>query len=463
MLKKKFIIVLTLFSVMACTVLMPLSVLAEENEIYWPKGPSVTSDSAIVMEANTGAILYGKKIHTKHYPASITKILTTLLALENCDLTETVTFSQDAVFKTEGTSIARDVGEQMSLKDTLYAVMLGSANECAYATAEHVGGDLETFVEKMNRRAKEIGCEDSHFNNPHGLPDENHYTSAYDMALISREALKNDTFRAITGTKTYTIPKTNIHEEETYLVNHHAMLTYYHTGKYIYEDCIGGKTGYTNAAGNTLVTYAERNDMTLICVVMKSGGEDHYIDTTKLLDYCFDNYQMLNIAEHDPTYSMDKVESAMNFSSVTPYLSIDEDACIVLPKTADFSEVTSQVKTDNSREGIAGVIEYQYGGKVVGSTDILINENKVDEYSFDNEQIQETEGKKVFEISFGKILVVLVILLLLAGFVYSIIYVRRNIYIILYNIKRKRQRSRNEISFKGRRIKKRKLKPRKRH
>lgn len=462
MLKKKLITAITLFSVVVFTIITPLTVCAEENEVYWPKGPKVDSASAIVMEANTGAILYGKKIHVKHYPASITKILTTLLAIENCDLAETVTFSHDAVFKTEGTSIARDVGEKMSLKDTLYAVMLGSANECAYATAEHVGGDIETFVKMMNQRAKEIGCEDSHFNNPHGLPDEEHYTSAYDMAMISKTALQNDTFRTITGTKTYTIPATNIHEEETYLVNHHAMLTFYKTGRYIYEDCIGGKTGYTNAAGNTLVTFAERNGMTLICVVMKSDGYSHYEDTTKLLDYCFDNYQMLNIAEHDSTYSMEKVANALNFSSVTPYLSIDNEACIVLPKTANFSDVTSEVKTDDSRDDIAGIIEYQYGGKVVGSTDILINDETIDEYAFGNTQVEEeAEGKKVFEISFGKIVMILMVLLLLVGVIYSIIYVRRNIYIILYSLKRRKQRKQNEISFKGKRIRRKKLRPRK--
>ena len=172
-------------SVVLCTATLftgfaPMSAKAEESK-YWPEGPEVGSVSAIVMEANTGAILYEKNVHEKLYPASITKILTGLIAIENNSLSETVTFSKDAVYKIEGTHIARDVDEKMTLEETLYAVLLGSANECAYATAEHVGGTYDNFVKLMNERAKEIGCVDSNFTNPHGLPDPNHVTSEYDM------------------------------------------------------------------------------------------------------------------------------------------------------------------------------------------------------------------------------------------------------------------------------------------
>ena len=205
----------TAFFLAVCTVLLmlPLSVRADE---YWPDGVKTQSKSAIVMEVNTGTVLYEKKSHEKHYPASITKIMTVLLAIENCDMDEVVTFSADAVFKNEGDTshIARNLGEKLTMEQCLYAVMLESANECAYAVAEHVGqklgGDYRTFIDLMNKRAKELGCTDTHFNNCNGLPDEDHWVSAYDMALISAEAYKNETFRMIAGSPSYTLPKTNV-------------------------------------------------------------------------------------------------------------------------------------------------------------------------------------------------------------------------------------------------------------
>ena len=182
---------------------------------YWPEGPEVQSPSVILMEMSTGTVLYEKNSDERNYPASITKIMTTLLALENSDLNEVVTFSDDAINNTEGSGIYRDYGEQMTMEQCLYAVMLNSANECAYAVAEHVGGTVEHFVDMMNEKAAELGCTNTHFANPHGLFDENHYTTAHDMALIAKAAYQNETLRIITGTARYTIPPTNKHDEPT--------------------------------------------------------------------------------------------------------------------------------------------------------------------------------------------------------------------------------------------------------
>lgn len=432
-------ITILLLAVCTAFTLLPGDVFAsgEQSGVYWPKGPKVEAKSAIIMEANTGAILYEKKIHTRRYPASITKILTTLLCIENSNMDETVTFSHDAVFKTEGTSIARDEGEKMTMKDTLYAVMLGSANECAYAAAEHVGGSITDFVKMMNARAKEIGCTDSTFHNPHGLPDEKHKTSAYDMAMISKEALKNDTFRKITGTKTYTIPKTNKHKEETFLVNHNEMLTYYHTGRHVYEGCIGGKTGYTQVAGNTLVTYAERNGLTLICVVMKDSPEGQYEDTTKLLDYCFDNYQSYKLSEHDKTYSMEAIAKALNFEQVEPFIKIDEDSYVVLPKTGEFKNISSVVNQKNAGKDYAGSIDYYYGDRLVGSANIQINTSKMEDYVFTNQKSNK-DDKRVFEINVTLVLLVILGIVLLAGTIVAVVYLKNNIYIIQYNLRKRR-------------------------
>ena len=155
--------------------LKPQTVSASE---YWPEPPEIESMSAIVMELSTGTILYEKATQQDYYPASITKIMTTLIALENSDLNEVVTFSDNAIDSTSGSGIARDYGEQMSMEYCLYGVMLASANECAAAVAEHIGGTIENFVAMMNKKAAELGCVNTHFNNPHGLPDENHYTCA---------------------------------------------------------------------------------------------------------------------------------------------------------------------------------------------------------------------------------------------------------------------------------------------
>lgn len=422
-----------------------------EGEYYWPTGVQVTAPAAIVMEATTGTILYEKNIHETFYPASITKILTTLIALENCDLSETVTFSKDAVYKTEGTSIWRDIGEQMTLKDTLHAVMLGSANECAYATAEHVGGDYETFITMMNDRAKELGCEDSHFNNPHGLPDTDHYTSAYDMALISRAAILNDRFRAITGTSKYTIPPTNKHEEPTYLVNHHAMLNYYHTSKYIYDKCIGGKTGYTQAARHTLVTYAYKDGMTLICVVLNvDTTENQYKDTKRLLEYCFDNYQMFNVVDNDADYDIEGVLNTTNFTVKAPYFKIDDQAMIVLPKTASFRDAKSDIMPVSNEENVVGRIDYYYGERRVGYANILYTGAEVEEYSFRDYKEAKTKKDVVLLVLNVKVIILIIgALLFLAFIIYLIIYLKKNINVIRYEMAAKRDRKQKANQFRG--------------
>lgn len=421
------------------------------GEYYWPTGVQVTAPAAIVMEATTGTILYEKNIHEQYYPASITKILTTLIALENCELSEIVTFSRDAVYKTEGTSISRDVGEQMTLEDTLHAVMLGSANECAYATAEHVALDYESFITMMNDRAKELGCEDSHFNNPHGLPDPDHYTSAYDMALISRAAILNDKFRKITGTSKYTIPPTNKHEAPTYLVNHHAMLNYYHTGKYIYDKCIGGKTGYTQAARHTLVTYAYKDGMTLICVVLNvDTTENQYKDTERLLEYCFDNYQMFNVVDNDSSYDIEGVMNTTNFMVKAPYFTIDDMAMIILPKTASFTDAKSEIMPVHNEKGVVGRIDYYYGERRVGYANILYAGAEVDEYRFRDYKEAKAKGDSVVLVLNFKIIAMIIgALLLLAFIIYVIIYLKRNINVIRYEMAARKDRKQKALRFRG--------------
>ena len=416
-----------------------LSVRAEES---WPEGPEINGETAIVMEASTGTILYEKNIHEEHFPASITKIMTALLALENSSLDEEVVFSRNAVYSIEGAHIARDVDEVMPMEECLYALLLASANECAYAIAEHVGGDYDTFIRMMNEKATELGCQNTHFNNPHGLPDEEHYTSVYDMALIAREAMKNETFRLITGTKIHAIPPTNKHSEETYVTHTHRMLTSNKGSEYLYDGCIGGKTGYTDTARNTLVTFAERDGMTLICVVMHEGLSNQYHDTAALLDFCFDNFQVWNVTKNEKHYTLDVIRDELS-ENETEIFSLDQDANIVLPKTAVFTDASVELVRDDESEDRAGTVAYTYADRQVGGTDIIVTKVEVPELPAGVLQTQEeteTEAEVVEEstnIKYILLWILLVVVVLGAG---AVVYFRTDrFYWIRHKIMYRRQ------------------------
>ncbi len=359
---------------------LPTSAVADV--VAWPTGPDVESESAIVIEATTGTVLYEKNADEIRYPASITKIMTTMLALEYCDLDETVTFSSNAVYLNEGDTshIARDIGEEMTLEQCLYAVMLESANECAYAVAEHVAdGDYEAFIDLMNEKAAALGCTNTHFNNANGLPDEEHVTTCRDMALIAQAAIANSTFRQIISTTRYTIPPTNKHEDETNLNNHHRMINNYKGSQYLYEYAIGGKTGYTVAAGNTLVTYAEKDGMLLICVVMKSTAQ--YADTINLFDYCFANYSLYNIVENETRFD-DETTSSTLFGTAQAFAELDTDSYVVLPASASFSDTEVEVSYETGADDVLGTLLYTYNGRSCGSADVLLTNADGMTYSF---------------------------------------------------------------------------------
>lgn len=378
---------------------------AYEDTDTWPQGPSVYAEAAIVMEASTGLILYEKNIHNTYYPASITKILSALLIIENSSPGEVVTFSRDAVFKVDldSSRIGIDVGEQLTIQQCLYGILLESANEVTYAAAEHVAGNIEEFARMMNERAKEIGCMNSNFVNPHGLPDDNHYTSAYDMALITREALKNDTFRKIFGTRTYQIPPTNKQSETRYLRNHHKFVL---KQEYNYDGTVGGKTGYTSKARYTLVTVAKRGDLELICVVLKDDTSSHqYEDTMKLLDFGFNNFSIYPIYELESVDVQKETPFFTRYNSMLDYantsIKTDEKGYLVLPNTASFEDAKREVifypeAEINEGRNVIGKISYTYGGKYVGGADILFNNAdtpKLNHYYVDRKEVQNNAGE----------------------------------------------------------------------
>jgi D-alanyl-D-alanine carboxypeptidase len=261
----------------------------------WPQMSEIEARSAIVMDADTGAILYSKLMDEKRYPASITKIMTCLLALENSSMDDIVTFTEEGIKEAyAGSSNCVPVlGEEFTMEQALNIMMLKSANDMATQIGVQIGGSVEGFTQMMNDRAVQLGCTGTHFNNSNGLPDENHYSTAHDFALIMQECIKNDDFRRITSTAVVTIPPTNKTSTERIYQNHCALVVP-NDSRY-YEYCIGGKTGYTDSAWRTLVSAAEKDGRRLVCVTMKCATKQDFPDTVALFEYGFNNFSVQEV------------------------------------------------------------------------------------------------------------------------------------------------------------------------
>lgn len=261
--------------------------------------PELVSESAVLIDAETGQVLYDKEMHKQMYPASITKILTVITGLEKLSMTEKMTMSHYAVFSLPvGSShIALDEGEEITMEQAVYAALLMSANDACNGIAEKAAGSIEAFTEMMNETASRAGAKNSNFVNAHGLSDDNHYTTAYDMAMICRYALKNETFRKVFSTYKYVMSPTNKQPEKRTFVNQHYMVS---VPDMKYDGIIGGKAGWTSVSKCTLVTAAERDGRCLIAVVMKCvKDKDKYADTKALLDWGFENFNEVSYNTSD--------------------------------------------------------------------------------------------------------------------------------------------------------------------
>lgn len=347
-----------------------------------PDAPLVDAPSIILIEAGSKAILYSKDADTAYYPASITKIMTALIVIENCELEENVTFSYRATHELEAGSsgIARTEGEIMTVRDCLYALLVASANEVAQALAEHVSGSMEAFAELMNKRAAELGCTNTHFANPSGLNDENHYTTCHDMALIMCEAIKHPEFVEIDSTTDYTIPATNKHSDSLRVFMKHDLLR--GSEKYKYAVC--GKTGYTSLAGFTLVTSAAKDGMNLICVALHCSSAKERADSTKtLFDYGFDNYKFYSINEADPSVSGSGTGNSFLSPNVIS-LAVPDTAGLCIAGEIPFSSLTSQTvwEGEASLGGRIGRVFYCYEDALIGAADLLINTENDDPFAF---------------------------------------------------------------------------------
>lgn len=270
------------------------------NEIpNWPQGPDIAGGAGIVLEHSTGNVLYGKNMDVPLYPGSTVKIMTMLLAIENSDLQDEVTMTSTGVAGVTdgGVTISAQLGETFTMEQCLYAVMLSSANDVATQIAEYIGGSVDSFIEMMNARARELGCTNTVFTNPTGLPNTEQHTTAHDMALIMKTAMSNDVFRRIAGASSYTIPATNVSGGERALSNSFEMQD--STKATYYSSCIGGKNGFTDASGETLVCTAVKNDLTLTCVILMGASETTAADAASLLEYGFNNFCLKDLGRDD--------------------------------------------------------------------------------------------------------------------------------------------------------------------
>lgn len=364
-----------------------LSMPVQSNQIEsWPVGPAVGAEAAILIEAETGTVLYSKNIHWKEYPASTTKILTTLIATERCGMDEIVNFSYDAVFDNPpgSSGIAMDVGQALTMEQCLQAILIRSANEVAFAVAEHISGtaNWSVFADMMNQRAEELGAINTHFANPNGLPDENHYTTAYDLAMMGRAFFDNEMLCKITLTRRLEIPASDRLPHQKLELNSMKIIP---TGKYAYEYLVGCKTGYTEAARSCLVSCAEKDGMRLICAVLKDEEPYQYTDTIALFEYGFSNFSKVNISQSETEYDIDGMGLLYSgkdiFGSSRPFLSLDQDACIVLPASATLDSLESHVEYDAENKDQAAV-KYTFHGVDVGSVPIIFAGDKEETYFF---------------------------------------------------------------------------------
>ena len=275
-----------------------LSIPVESNEIKnWPEGPILNARSAILMDADSGAILYAKNIHEKLYPASTTKILTAYIARQNSELNEMIEYSDTAVHSIDWRSdsnIGIKAGEAITMEQSLYGLLVGSGSECGNAIGEHISGSMEAFVDLMNQTAKELGCTDSNFVNTNGKHDDNHYTSTHDLALIGQKFFSDDVLCRMSDTVSYKIPASATLSQDLIPNSKNKLLP----GKtYAYEYLVGSKTGYTANARSNLVSCAQKDGLKLICVVMMEESPQQFKDTISLFDYGFSNFSSLTASK----------------------------------------------------------------------------------------------------------------------------------------------------------------------
>lgn len=374
----------------------------------WPEGPKIWAEGAILMEMNSGAILYEKSSEQKFYPASITKLLTALVALENAKLTDVVTASDSSYDGMDGTyaSLGLKSGEQMSMEDALYGLLFASANEVGHAIAESATeGGYDDFISKMNEKVTELGGINSNFVNTNGIHDENHYTCAYDMALIGSAVYQMEEFRQIESNLIHDIPATNLSEARIGITQHDKMML--PENSHYYEYIKAGKTGYTDAAKSTLVSMADNGTLQLVCVDLANGKALIYDDTQAMCEYGFNNFKKLSLKESETS---DKIDSFA-----------DEAAYVVVPNEVTFEDLDSKIEMKEEGEKRAATISYTYQNQLVGKADIMVSKSYYKEVVGEQElELGSVEEQETSHFSIWKVLLIIIALLLVLVVVFFI-------------------------------------------
>lgn len=324
------------------------------------------ADGVVLMDAKSGEILYSKNMNSPYPPASTTKIMTALLTLENCSNLEEMVIIDKACETVDGSKIYLFEGEKISVKNLLYSLLLSSANDSAHALAEHIGGTFDNFITMMNNRAKELGCTNTNFVNPHGLYDDKHRTTAHDLALIMNELVKHEEYLTISETKSYSIPPTNKCKEPRPLWNgnkaiHEANSTYY-------KNCKASKTGYTIQSLHSYISYAKKDDQELIVALLHDKDKQFYIDSKKLFEFGFKNFEtrkILSKGQKITTYSLTQNASLDLISDRDIYVTVNKDLSsndVLTVPNINLTDLNLAKKTIKSGDSLKE-ISVTYGNK----------------------------------------------------------------------------------------------------
>lgn len=353
----------------------------------WPSDTGVLADIGIAVDADSGAVLFGQGIHELTPPASITKLLTALVVVENSSMDDMVTFSYDAVNNVEsGSGNKKNIaeGDKLSVKDCLYLLLLQSSNQAANALAEHVAGSRDAFADMMNEKVKELGCTDgTHFANPSGLNDDTQVVSAYDMAIIAQAAFNNSDVLEISSTKSYKLAPTQNNPSGATCANEHRLIiTDDETSELYCPEAKAGKTGYTSLAGNTLVTYGEKDGRRVISVVLKGQPSPNYfLDGKTLLQFGFENFQNVSIPDNETKYVTGEETVSINGADFQPdELDLESGAVITLPKDAAFSDASMELVTElpeQHPERAVALLQYTYNDRKIGQAYLLAKEGSL--------------------------------------------------------------------------------------
>ena len=347
---------------------------------------SIYSSNCILMEASTGRILYAKDAQEIVFPASTTKIMTAILTLENCELTDIATVSHDAIFSVPASYSHASLkeGEELTIEQLLNVLLIPSANDAANVLAEHISGSVDDFAVLMNEKAKEIGCLNTHFVNPNGVHNEEHTTTAYDLALMGRYAMQNSTFRSIVKKTRYSLPATNKYDKTDRIFNttNDLLRENNSTAKdnYYYEYATGIKTGYTTDAGSCIVASAKKDNMEVIAVVLggsttKDGLSERNLDCITLFDYAFENYSMQTVQEKNNVLEEITVRGATSDTRKLNVL-VKDDIAILLSSEENTQNLEPEItyrdnlKAPLSANEVIGKITYQVGDEIY-SSDLL--------------------------------------------------------------------------------------------